>query len=487
MASMCNASHDGRFIAPHPTTLCNDTSSITVELSRQAVRNAEYHLFKIEDIKIGVRYRKDMGDLRALCTSIRLKGLIEPIVVDRTMTLVAGGRRIKACQDLGYTEIPTYFIDELTDLERREIELEENLQRIPMGHVEVDKLRTEIHRIRQERYGAAQLGQGKANLSDPDRKWSVADTAEKLNVDKSTVHRSMARTHAYAIMPSLEQTKSAKEVDRKINAIIEDLERELVLRQRAKQVREAEDHNRLILGDACEELSKLDPLSVDCCILDPPYGVDMGKNTGWRAEPAFDDDPVSALALIRAMLKELRRVMRPNSHLYLFFPSLYFQHVMTYLTESHFVPDDIPLIWVKDEHGTVGWDKRYAPSYEMFFFCSDGTRTLDHKRINVFNYPTDKIKEHPYQKPVQLIRELLQMSTHEQETVLDLCGGSGSTSIAAKQLGRYYVYIDNDQRSLDIARVQLDGVQFKSHCTRPNPAPIPATQPRPIIKKAGVI
>lgn len=83
----------------------------------------------IDEINIGERRREDYGDLEGLANSIAKFGLLQPIVIDAGMNLVAGGRRVAAFQKLGRPEIDARFYSELTEDERRELELEENLQR----------------------------------------------------------------------------------------------------------------------------------------------------------------------------------------------------------------------------------------------------------------------------------------------------------------------------------------------------------------------
>jgi ParB-like chromosome segregation protein Spo0J len=70
-----------------------------------------------------------MGDITALARSIKKHGLLHPIVIDDQKNLVAGGRRLAACEQLGWEKIPVTRLEELTEAQRREIELEENLQR----------------------------------------------------------------------------------------------------------------------------------------------------------------------------------------------------------------------------------------------------------------------------------------------------------------------------------------------------------------------
>jgi ParB-like chromosome segregation protein Spo0J len=64
----------------------------------------------IASIHIGERARKDMGDIDALAASIKVHGLIHPPAVQPDGTLIAGQRRILACQQLGWTQIPVRVI-----------------------------------------------------------------------------------------------------------------------------------------------------------------------------------------------------------------------------------------------------------------------------------------------------------------------------------------------------------------------------------------
>jgi len=68
-------------------------------------------LIRIDDIEIGERFRKDLGDIGDLARSIADIGLLHPIVVTPDMRLIAGQRRIAACQSLGLTEIEATVIN----------------------------------------------------------------------------------------------------------------------------------------------------------------------------------------------------------------------------------------------------------------------------------------------------------------------------------------------------------------------------------------
>src|SRR5437773_2143663 len=67
--------------------------------------------FPIDGIRIGLRYRKDLGDLRSLAESITEVGLLHPIVVTPKGLLIAGQRRLEACRLLSWAEVPVTVID----------------------------------------------------------------------------------------------------------------------------------------------------------------------------------------------------------------------------------------------------------------------------------------------------------------------------------------------------------------------------------------
>jgi ParB family chromosome partitioning protein len=64
----------------------------------------------LDQIKVGKRHRKDMGDIAALAASIEDIGLLHPVTVDETNSLLAGARRLAACKHLGWREMPVNVV-----------------------------------------------------------------------------------------------------------------------------------------------------------------------------------------------------------------------------------------------------------------------------------------------------------------------------------------------------------------------------------------
>lgn len=59
----------------------------------------------INSIKVGRRYRKDMGDVALLAESVHQVGKLHPVVIDSHDRLIAGRRRLAAAKQLAWNEL----------------------------------------------------------------------------------------------------------------------------------------------------------------------------------------------------------------------------------------------------------------------------------------------------------------------------------------------------------------------------------------------
>jgi site-specific DNA-methyltransferase (adenine-specific) len=67
---------------------------------------------------------------------------------------------------------------------------------------------------------------------------------------------------------------------------------------------------------------------------------------------------------------------------------------------------------------------------------------------------------HPTQKPLDLMKLLIELTTIEGQTVLDPFAGSGTTLVAAKELGRHYIGFENDERYFSVADSRLSEIRL---------------------------
>lgn len=103
---------------------------------------------RLDEIKVGERARRDLGDLTDLMDSIRELGLLQPIVVTNECKLIAGGRRLEACRKLGMTEanvvVAAHIADAVTLLKA---ERDENTCRKDMTASELIALGRQIEAL----------------------------------------------------------------------------------------------------------------------------------------------------------------------------------------------------------------------------------------------------------------------------------------------------------------------------------------------------
>ena len=77
------------------------------------------------------------------------------------------------------------------------------------------------------------------------------------------------------------------------------------------------------------------------------------------------------------------------------------------------------------------------------------------RSVQVFASDKQKIKLHPTQKPLALCEYMIRTYTNEGDLVLDNAMGSGTTGVAAFNLGREFVGIEKSYRWFDVARRRI--------------------------------
>lgn len=104
----------------------------------------------------------------------------------------------------------------------------------------------------------------------------------------------------------------------------------------------------------------------------------------------------------------------------------------------------------KAKQGHVG--SNYGAVREENVSESDG----DRYPVTVLDFPRDKNKVHPTQKPVALMEYLIRTYSNPGDTVLDNCMGSGTTGVACANTGRKFIGIERDDKYFEIARQRVE-------------------------------
>ncbi|MBN2653348.1 MAG: ParB N-terminal domain-containing protein [Spirochaetales bacterium] len=103
---------------------------------------------KIKDITIEKRIRKELGDLNNLATSINKFGQMNPVLLTQSYHLIAGHRRIEASKMLGREYVEAIIIEDIDDVEKLEMEIDENLYRKALTDKELDDALEKLNRLK---------------------------------------------------------------------------------------------------------------------------------------------------------------------------------------------------------------------------------------------------------------------------------------------------------------------------------------------------
>jgi len=386
------------------------------------------------------RFREDFGDIEELAESIEKYGIIHPPVVDEDFNIIAGERRIRAMQYLGYKEIPVRQMSDLNELELREIELEENIRRKQFSWTEEVKAKREIDEIKREIHGSKVKG----HETDG---WGVTDTAKELDQSVGTVSQDIKLAKALDEYPELAEEKNKHRAMKKLKKLEEEKTYQEMLK--LMEDKELSDRFELHNEDCIEWLKERESGSVDLIVMDPPWGIDMdtASQTAKKSGVEYVDDIDEILFTVDKAIEEAYRVLKDDAHLYCFFGIRHYQLFKDIILENGFEIDEVPLVWTKGQAGAPAKYRTYPSSYETIFFAYKGKRDLNSGDNNHFDYkrPKNSDRIHSAQKPIALLRNLIENSSEPGDIVVDPFMGSGATVAAAILSDRYGIGIEMNE------------------------------------------
>jgi len=220
-----------------------------------------------EQIIVGERARKDMGDINELRNSIARNGLIHPVVVDDKYNLLAGERRLRALKELGW-KVPIRLLSDLGPLEKLEVELEENLRRKEFTWPEEVALKARIDAVKRQIHGSKTTGE-RTDVKD-EGKWGIEDTANELHETAGNTSRDLQLARALTVMPELAVQESKVMAFRMMKRMESLIMRELLARQ-TMRLPSDELPFKILIGDSKALMAQLEPESVQCVVTSPPY------------------------------------------------------------------------------------------------------------------------------------------------------------------------------------------------------------------------
>lgn len=264
-------------------------------------------------------------------------------------------------------------------------------------------------------------------------------------------------------------------------------------------------------GDNLPILQSFSKETINLIYIDPPFNTgrkqsrtrirtvhsENGDRVGFKGqryvtqvlgESAYQDQFDDYLAFLESRLREAYRVLTPNGSLY-FHIDYREVHYCKILLDKIFGRESFinEIIWAYDygartrrrwppKHDNILWyaknPKNYVFNYEDIeripYMAPDLVGEEKAKRGKL---PTDtwwhtivgtnsrEKTGYPTQKPVGVIRRIVQASSNPGDTVLDFFAGSGTVGVVCLELGRDFILIDNNPQAIEVMRKRFAGVE----------------------------
>lgn len=388
------------------------------------------------------------ADIEQIMTSISRNGFCDPIGIwSDHQVIVEGHGRLEAAKRLGMSEVPVIRLDHMTDEQRREYGIMHN-KTAELSEWDFEKLESELEDIDLSAYGIE---------FEAGAQQAVQDTEEEL-------------------LQAIEEDE-----------VPEPTEPEQLTRTHRGDVWKLGDH-RLIVGDSTEptDIERLmDGAQADMVVTDPPYNVAISNSAGATIQNDNTADEMFFDFLVKAF-RTLEAALKPGGAFYVWFADRTHIAFEQALAENGLTVRQ-ELIWVKNalilcrrdyqwrhESCFYGWKDgashyfvpdrsqttvvedippvfRKLSKYDLVKLLEDLYAKWDETPSTVIHEKKPLVDDlHPTMKPVKLIARQIRNSSQRGEIVLDLFGGSGTTLLAAEQLGRRAYICEIDEHYADV-------------------------------------
>ncbi len=367
-------------------------------------------------------------ELTKLTESIRAFGFVDPIIVNTDGTVIGGHQRIKAAERLGMAEVPCIRVDIPKD---REKALNLALNRIS-GEWDMDMLAKLLDELDAE----------SRRLSGFDEN----EITEALN----RLTKEPVEDDYDPIVPENPETKTG-------------------------DLYQLGTH-RLLCGDSTNPECfdrLLDGVKASMCFTDPPYNMSYVGGSGKRRKKIANDEMPrdEFIAFLRRVMANLVSHVTGAFYICMSYGELHSLWQAFTDAGGHWQGY---IVWAKQRFTLGGSDYQHQSEPIMHGLSEDQSSKLDDSDADAealpilygwtnhawyggrkqgdvwfFDRPT-KSPEHPTMKPVRLCAKAIMNSAPQDGIVLDCFGGSGSTLIAAEQIGRRCCMIEMDPAYCDV-------------------------------------
>ncbi len=247
--------------------------------------------------------------------------------------------------------------------------------------------------------------------------------------------------------------------------------------------------NSVINGECVAELKTLPSNSVDLIFADPPYFLqlqgDLRRPDASLVDAVNDEwDKYADFAeydeFTKAWLEEAQRTLKADGSIWVIGSYHNIFRVGKIMQDLGFwVMNDV--VWIKSNpmpnflgtrfnnaHETLIWATKNRKSKPTFHYKTMKSANDDKQMRSDWQIPIcsgaerakiDGQKAHSTQKPLALIRRIISATSNVGDLVLDPFLGSGTTAVAAKELGRNYIGIERERKYVDVANERLKNTE----------------------------
>ena len=210
----------------------------------------------------------------------------------------------------------------------------------------------------------------------------------------------------------------------------------------------------LYLGD-CREILPTLP-KVDAVITDPPYGVNLGNHRGandFRSTvltkagyQSYEDTPENFKAIVAPVIEQSIK----NSDRAIVFMAGHSAWMLP-------TPSAVGGVFLPSAMGRNPWG--FASIQHALFYGSAPDLHKGAKATAIYSTETADKNGHPCPKPIGWMNWAISLGSRNGETILDPFMGSGTTGVAAMQLGRKFIGIEIEPKYFDIACERIENAQ----------------------------
>nr|DAZ44227.1 MAG TPA: adenine specific DNA methyltransferase [Caudoviricetes sp.] len=373
---------------------------------------------KIESLKPAeYNPRKDLKpedeEYQKIKKSITEFGYVAPVIVNSNMTVIGGHQRLKVLKELGYTEVECVVVD--LD-QKKEKALNIALNKIS-GDWDNDKLEELLAELKQTDI-------------DMDITGFSFDEVDEI----------------------LKDITGSKEDDFDLDQALDEIEEPISKRGDVWIL----GKNRLMCGDSTQKedvMHLMNSQEADMLLTDPPYNVDYEGKTSEALK--IENDNMSETEFYNFLLDSFKNMfdsIKYGGSAYVFHADTEGLNFRNAFKSCGFKLAQC-LVWVKNTFvmGRQDYQWRHEPIL-YGWKPGAGHYFVDNRKQSTvleFDKPS-RNAEHPTMKPVDLLVYLIKNSSKENDLILDLFGGSGSTLIAAEQTQRRCYTMELDPKYCDV-------------------------------------